>query len=187
MTIRLAIILVLLIAAGGTALIAATFGRETFGASDVSIEGLIQCNKATPLTSGTATNITWYTSSTGTENMVGLIYAWTSDTDAGALLAQSTEDPGAINAAWRTGTLTLAITGGTPYFICAWSNAGAGVNVLETDTTGAIYVRDTNGGFPTAPNPLVEDATGVISIPVYVTYTESATGKTVVIGGGLIE
>ncbi len=182
---KLLIVLVLMVAAGGTALIAATFGRETIGgAASINIEGEIACGKFAPASDGTATNITWYTTQSGTHNSKAAIYVYTSDSDAGAKIAESTEDPGAADAAWRTGTITASLVSGTNYYLCAWAPVEAGSAFLNHTATGGISVKDT-ATYGTWPDPLVEASNNVFHHSIYVTYTETTTGNTVILGGGI--
>jgi hypothetical protein len=180
-------LLILILCVCAVGVFAATFGIDAIGLSNstlATIEGTIRCNKATPATNGTATNISWYTYSTGDQNSKGAIYAYVSDTDAGELLAESSEDPGAVDNAWRTGTITEPIVAGTAYFLCAFSGSGAGANNIARTATGGIEVSDA-ATYPTFSNPLEESGTGVQLLSIYVTYTETASGKSVVLGGGL--
>lgn len=181
-------LLILCICVCAVGVLAATFGYETPGAANVNgtIEGVINCGKFSPASSGTATNISWYTTSSGTENSKGAIYEYVSDTDAGAFLAESSEDAGAADANWRTGTITYSLVSGTNYFLCAWGASGVGTNLQHYETTGGIQVEDT-ASYGTWPDPLVEATTQSFKMSIYVTYTETATGQPRIFGGGLIE
>ncbi len=188
---KLLIVLVLMVAAGGTALLATNFGDETLGGqNDVSYEGIINCSKATPSSSGTATNIFWYsTNSTSTKLSKAAVYTWVDDTQTGITtkIAESGEITAAVDAAWRTSTISFAVTSGTPVYLCGWSAAGTGSNFMNHATTGGISAQDTVG-YAAWPAPFAADvANGTRSISIYVTYTETSTGTTRTIGGGLIE
>ncbi len=188
MTRSLLIVLVFLIVAGGTALIAATFGRETIGAdTTVVLENEVGCGKFAPSTSGTATNITWYTTNTTSIKATkAAIYTYVSDTDAGAKLAESSETSAAVDSDWRTGTISLAVTASTNYYLCAWSALSTGTNNIHNSDTGGIHLKD-SATYGTWPDPLVESANGTRNLSIYVTYTETSTGVRRIVGGGLIE
>lgn len=182
---RIALV-ILLMCALAVGVLAATFGVDSVGATSRSIEGAIRCSKATPTTNGTTTDITWYTSSSGTENSKAAIYTYTSDTEGGALLAESSEDAGAADDAWRTGTITLAITASTNYYLCGWSASGAGTNVMKA-AAGGVSILD-NAAYGTWPSEFAEESAATDALSIYVTYTETSTGAPRIIGGlGLIE
>lgn len=179
---------ILIICAISVGVFAATFGRTDIGPANVNglIDNEVNCREATPSTSGTATDIFWYTTNTSaTKLSKGAIYVSTSDTDAGALLATSGEITTAVDAAWRNATISLALTASTDYFLCAWGADQAGTNLLHYSNTGGLHLEDTAGYTGTFPDPLVESATGTRDYSIYVVYTETGTGRRVVLGGGL--
>lgn len=180
------LLVILLSGAISVGVLAATVGNLDDGGDNVlgNIEGIERCLKVTPTTSGTATNITWFTYQTGAQNSRGMIYEYVSDTDAGALLATSTEDAGAIDNAWRTGTLTLSLAASTSYFACAFSEAAGGTVNIGWVNTGGAHLQDTKA-YPTPSDPFAEDATGDDLLSIYITYTETSTGVTRIVGGGV--
>ncbi len=179
-----AALVVLLVCVMTVGVLAATFGRTDFGAGTTSFEGLIYCGLYAPGSNGTATNISWYSTQSSTQNSKAAIYADVDGTTAGAKLAESSEDAGAADANWRTGTITLALVSGTNYWLCAWAAAEAGTATLNTTGTGGVNTRDT-ATYGTWPDPLVDDSSGTLHVPIYVTYTETSGGQQMTVGSGL--
>lgn len=153
-----------------------TFGYETIGAGSIGIENRLVASWETSTEVGTATNITWYTTdTTAAHPSKGAIYTYDALTDPGSLLALSAEDAGGVGAAWRTGTLSLALAS-SRYYLGAMADAAAGNSVFHRDSVTDRSVSQTGLTYPTFPDPMVHDGTQVNTrYSIYVTYTAASS------------
>lgn len=165
-----------------------TFGDISIGGTTLTIEDIARLAKAAPSTSGTLDSITAFIEvTTAAKNAQAAIYDYTSDTDAGALLANS-----AASVSVNTGSsqeinfpsIVTALTGSTNYFIGVQMASGAGTGVLYRDNSGGNGLNATVS-FPAWANPFSETASSNDLYSVYGTYSEGgACGRLSLLGVG---
>ena len=121
--------------------------------------------------------------STDTVNISIGVYAWTSNTSAGALLGHTVQvKVSPTSYTWTTLSMTtpLSVTAGTRYFLIFYAGnaTGHGVNGFRIGVHGSGHgVQKTSGlTFPTFPDPFSATSTNAYNFALYATYTESGSG-----------
>lgn len=141
----------------------ATFGYTVIGAT-TAVGTSPAGTKFTAPESGTITKI-WYYSFAGTATRTA-VYADSAGSPA-AKLAESTEvTPG--NGVWAEYPLSLAITGGTVYWLMGW---GCDTKYDTGDANQGGY--QTGQTYPTWPDPFNETALNDAKLSIYAEYTPS--------------
>jgi hypothetical protein len=148
-----------------------TFGNTNVGASGLNCENVVLASKAVLTEDGTVTQMsTHQTNSTAAKDTGTAIYAYTSDTDAGALIkASDTVNVGADTADWVDFALSQVLTAAS-YFVAVLSAAAGGTNLCAFDA-GGLELRQTGQTYPTWPDPFEESATGTRLYSNFATYT----------------
>ena len=167
----------------------ATILGDTVAQSNAGNYGPIglRATKWTAGSNGNITSLSFYCKKgTGTSiNLSLAVYAWVSDSNAGALLGNTGQQKiTSINGAWYTlaTTTSIPIVSGTNYFLAFFYGNGTGASPTMTlyYGSGQKAVGLTSGlTFPIFPNPMTgESGDGSIRWSMYATYTESGTPST---------
>ncbi len=153
-----------------------TFGYTSVGASNTTLEGSELASWSQAPDNGNITDLQInHFPTNSTRATRGAIWAYTSDTDAGNLLATSAEVVGVTGQAWRTYTISLAITAGAKYFLGAGGNSGSGSNLIFYDSaTSRSVLGNAVFTYPSFNSPFVELSSSIVQdriFSIYANYT----------------
>lgn len=142
-----------------------TFGTTSIGGS-TGTTSRIACKAHVAPANGTVSSMSWYGS--GSSDLGTAIYADSGGAPAGLLASSSNTTP-VTDAGWYTVNIAHAITSGTTYWLCFWSNGTLTYNFAA----GAnMYVSvSTSGSAFTWEDPYLSNGTSARTPSIYATYT----------------
>lgn len=154
-----------------------TFGITTIGSTSAlgGTENAVRPERVTTTEAGDVTMVSAYmTVTTAAKNSKTAFYEFVSTSDAGSLLAESTQRSNGTSAGqWYNYTMSYTVTGGTDYYLGAYTASGSGVASMFYDTGGETHVYLFSGTYPTFPNPATSESTETFIFSIYATYTAS--------------
>lgn len=171
-------------------LLAATLGNATQPtATTVNCEDSADLVKATASAgSGTLASITiWMNVTVTSKDAQAAIYTYVSDTEAGALIENSTSTTvgtGANQQITFSG-FTAAITNGTSYFVGVFCEADTGVAEIYADNTSTgASIAQSGITFPSWPADFVDTSTTTRRYGAYGTYSVAGGKSLLTLGVG---
>jgi hypothetical protein len=156
----------------------ATFGYTTVGGTSQSSPQPAVCKFTAP-ESGTITSITFRAAEQAGGSAASGVAVYADN--AGAPGAKLAEDSGNVTVsgstpAWYTANISLAITGGTPYWLGLWVPSAEAAWYYDAGDTNQA-VAENGETFETWPDPFVSVFPFARVISIYATYTPAASGN----------